>query len=137
MRKCILISSTTLNYIVFCISSYGPSNRANTIRGTASGWSMGGKYTKSTTSAFPKHVLSISASVTKVRWRPPSNEFLPLLSDSINNSTSHDRDDKKQEVMVDRHDSMLAVATARLTSAGGSGALSLWSYNRPYVPKYC
>mmetsp|Transcript_62676 Transcript_62676/g.70081 ORF Transcript_62676/g.70081 Transcript_62676/m.70081 type:complete len:1140 (+) Transcript_62676:51-3470(+) len=111
-----------------------PSNKDSPIRGTASSWSMGGKHTKSTTSAFPKHVLSISASVTQVRWRPPSNEFLPLLSDSFNNSTSHDyRDDKKQEVMVDRHDSMLAVATARLTSAGGSGALSLWSYNRPYM----
>ena len=35
--------------------------------------------------------------------------------------------------MVDRHDSMLAVATARLTSAGGSGTLSLWSFHRPFM----
>jgi hypothetical protein len=28
---------------------------------------------------------------------------------------------------------MLAVATARLTSAGGSGVLSMWSYNRPFM----
>ncbi|MGK3754642.1 MAG: hypothetical protein ACI8RD_006951 [Bacillariaceae sp.] len=102
---------------------------------------MGGRHTKSKTSGFSKHVLSISASVTQVRWRPPSNDFLPSSSDSTtttnnnnnSNSTSLYGDDPKQEVMADRHDSMLAVATARLTSAGGSGALSLWSYNRPYM----
>lgn len=37
---------------------------------------------------------------------------------------------------VDRHDSMVAVATAPIkgASAGGSGVLSLWSYHRPFMP---
>lgn len=35
---------------------------------------------------------------------------------------------------VDRHEAMLAVATARLTSAGGAGVLSLWSIHRPFMP---
>jgi hypothetical protein len=38
------------------------------------------------------------------------------------------------EEEVDQHDSMLAVASARLTSAGGSGVLSLWSFHRPFMP---
>jgi hypothetical protein len=62
-------------------------------------------------------VLSISSSVTRLRWRPPANASVP--SDDIGD--------------VDRHDSMLAVASARLTSAGGSGALSLWSFHRPFM----
>lgn len=64
------------------------------------------------------YVLSISAAVTKLRWRPPSGEM-------------HAAGDGVDE--VDRHDSMLAVATARLTSAGGSGILSLWSIHRPFM----
>lgn len=79
------------------------------------------------------NVLHVSAAVTQVCWRPPSNELLPTSSDSINNSTSHTRDGPQEEILVDRHDSMLAVTTARLTSAGGSGALSLWSFHRPYM----
>lgn len=37
---------------------------------------------------------------------------------------------------IDRHDAMLAVATAPIkgTSAGGNGILSLWSHNRPFMP---
>ena len=35
--------------------------------------------------------------------------------------------------MIDRHDTMLAVATARQTSVGGSGTLSLWSFHRPFM----
>ena len=65
------------------------------------------------------HVLSISAAVTKLRWRPPSGEKYSAV-DTVDE--------------VDRHDSMLAVATARLTSAGGSGILSLWSFHRPFMP---
>lgn len=63
------------------------------------------------------HVLSISASVTRLRWRPPSNELL-LLEDE------------------DRHDAMMAVATAPIkgASAGGYGVLALWSYKRPFMP---
>jgi WD repeat-containing protein 24 len=63
------------------------------------------------------HVLAISASVTRLRWRPPANEKL-LLEDE------------------DRHDAMLAVATAPIkgASAGGAGVLALWSYYRPFMP---
>jgi WD repeat-containing protein 24 len=62
------------------------------------------------------HVLSISASVTRIRWRPVANE------------TTADGDD--------RHDAMIAVATAQIkgASAGGAGLLSLWSHHRPYMP---
>ena len=66
------------------------------------------------------HVLSISAAVTKLRWRPPAFDSF---------SSSDDEDE-----IIDKHDSMLAVATARLTSAGGSGVLSLWSFHRPFMP---
>lgn len=66
------------------------------------------------------HVLSISASVTRIKWRPPANE-------TFNHCNSTDQD---------RHESMLAVATSPLkgASAGGSGVLALWSYNRPFMP---
>jgi len=68
-----------------------------------------------------RHVLSISASVTRLRWRPPANDTL----------NGDDEDDDE-----DRHHSMLAVATAPIkgASAGGSGMLALWSYYRPYMP---
>jgi hypothetical protein len=63
------------------------------------------------------HVLAVSASVTRLRWRPPANESFAL-------------DDE------DRHDAMLAVSTAPIkgASAGGSGVLALWSYYRPFMP---
>jgi WD40 repeat protein len=72
------------------------------------------------TKASPKnmlHVLSISAAVTRVRWRPPAGDTLIL-------------DDE------DRHEAMLAVSTAPIkgASAGGSGLLALWSYHRPFMP---
>lgn len=59
--------------------------------------------------------------MTQVRWRPPSNDYILLKHPS------------GEEEEVDRHDSMLVVATARLTSVGGSGMLALWSFNRPYM----
>jgi WD repeat-containing protein 24 len=86
---------------------------------STSGLSIGGR-PKTSASAFSRHVLSISASVTQVRWRPPSYDLIPVT-------------DISEEGEVDRHDSMLVVATARLTSVGGSGVLSLWSFNRPYM----
>jgi hypothetical protein len=63
------------------------------------------------------HVLSISASVTRLRWRPTAGDSFGL-------------DDE------DRHGAMLAVATAPIkgASAGGSGMLALWSYHRPFMP---
>jgi hypothetical protein len=57
--------------------------------------------------------------VTKLRWRPPALDTFASDDDGV---------------VVDRHDSMLAVATARLTSAGGSGVLSLWTVHRPFMP---
>lgn len=66
-----------------------------------------------------QHVITIASSVTKVRWRPPAFD-----ATSAGNG----------EEEVDRHDSMFAVATARLTSAGGSGVISLWSTHRPFMP---
>jgi hypothetical protein len=61
------------------------------------------------TKASPKnllHVLSISAAVTRLRWRPPAGDTLVLDDDE------------------DRHEAMLAVSTAPIkgASAGGSGA---------------
>lgn len=61
------------------------------------------------------HVLSISAAVTSIKWRPPASTV-------------------KDEGEVDRHESMLAVASARQASAGGSGVLGLWSCDRPFMP---
>jgi WD repeat-containing protein 24 len=62
------------------------------------------------------HILSISASVTRLRWRPPAFDTFVV-----------------QE--KDRHESQLAVATANKgASAGGSGAVALWSYYRPFMP---
>lgn len=75
---------------------------------------------------YVKHVLSISASVMRIRWRPPANESMVLSSDV----------DDEVELDEDRHDSMLAVATAPIkgASAGGSGMLALWSCHRPFMP---
>lgn len=61
------------------------------------------------------HVLSISAAVTSIKWRPPASTV-------------------KDDGEVDRHESMLAVASARQASAGGSGVLGLWSCDRPFMP---
>lgn len=62
----------------------------------------------------PAHILYISASVTRVKWRPPSGA---------------------PNTGVNSHESMLAVATFPIKGdhAGGNGLLSLWSYYRPYM----
>lgn len=64
----------------------------------------------------PLHVLSISAAVTRIRWRPDAHV--------------------KRSNGDDLHDSMIAVSTAPIkgTNAGGAGTLSLWSFHRPYMP---
>lgn len=61
------------------------------------------------------HVLSITAAVTRVKWRPPSGD--------IDNG-------------MDRHHCMLAIATQQLkgVGSGGSSFLGLWTYNRPFMP---
>ena len=60
----------------------------------------------------------------RLHWRPPANETI-VLSSVV--------DGEEDE---DRHDSMLAVATAPIkgASAGGSGMLALWSCHRPFMP---
>ena len=67
------------------------------------------------------HVLTVSATVTRLKWRPPACEPLPLQGGVPE---------------IDRHASMLAVATAPIKGAtdGGSGVLALWTYNRPFMP---
>ena len=67
------------------------------------------------------HVLTVSATVTRLKWRPPANDPLPIQGEGPD---------------IDRHDSMLAVATAPIKGAtdGGSGVLALWTYNRPFMP---
>lgn len=82
---------------------------------TLVGNQLAGRYKSS--SNMTQHVITIASSVTRVRWRPPALDF----SNDV-------------EGNVDRHDSMFAVATARLTSAGGSGVISLWSTHRPFMP---
>jgi WD repeat-containing protein 24 len=58
------------------------------------------------------HNLSIAAPVNRLRWRPPCHDGL-----------------------LDRHDSMLVVATASIRGGahGGPGVLALWSYHRPFM----
>lgn len=66
------------------------------------------------------HVLAISASVTRLRWRPPAFEGFVA----------------GEQQTEDRHASMMAVATAPIkgASAGGAGVLALWSFHRPFMP---
>lgn len=68
------------------------------------------------------HQLSISAAVSRIRWRPPSNDFYFKFGEGNESE--------------DRHESMIVVATAPVQGAiaGGAGMLSLWSYNRPFMP---
>jgi len=63
------------------------------------------------------HRLAIAASVTRLRWRPPAPKSLATLDNA------------------DRHESMLAVATAPVQggAGGGSGLLALWSFHRPFM----
>lgn len=63
--------------------------------------------------------LSIAASVTRLRWRPPEESSLDPIAAAAE----------------DRHDAMLAVATASVQggAAGGSGLVGLWSFRRPFM----
>ena len=68
----------------------------------------------------PVHVLSISAAVTRLAWRPPAFPF--------------SRDDADL-ASADPHDGMVAIASAPVKGrAGGNGLLSLWSHHRPFMP---
>ena len=81
------------------------------------------------------HVLSISASVTRLRWRPPAHEMSPPKHNT-ENVGSVVVVDEKQQYIIDRHEAMLAVSTAPVkgASAGGCGMIALWSYHRPFMP---
>ena len=115
------------------VSSNGPSIRETILRNTSSGWTSGATGRNNKSSSFSKHVLSISASVTQVRWRPPCNDFVPSSPAAANGSHDNRNNSNKEDTIIDRHDTMLAVVTARQTSAGGSGTLSLWSFHRPFM----
>jgi WD40 repeat protein len=62
-------------------------------------------------------LLSIDAQVARVRWRPLASG--PLSPDDM-----------------DRHESMIAVATQPIKgpTSGGAGLLMLWSWHRPFMP---
>ncbi len=65
--------------------------------------------------------LSVSAQVEKLKWRPPK---IPA-----------DRYISRSNFGVDHHSSMLAIATSpKSGAAGGHGNISLWSYQRPFMP---
>lgn len=67
----------------------------------------------------PIHLLSVSAAVTRLTWRPP---VFP-----------RSRDDPGL-AMSDPHDGQLAISTASVKGrAGGSGVVSLWSHHRPFM----
>jgi WD40 repeat protein len=89
------------------------------------------------------HVLAVSASVTRIRWRPPAQDaFAWETQDQQQHDHASGSDGEssypqsQSHPYPDRHDTMMAVATAPIkgASAGGSGVLSLWSYDRPFVP---
>ncbi|GKY92256.1 hypothetical protein MPSEU_000196700 [Mayamaea pseudoterrestris] len=69
--------------------------------------------------------LTVSASVTRIKWRPPA----------LSVQQQH-KDTSEFDAALDHHVGMLAVATAPIkgASAGGSGMLALWTCDRPYVP---
>lgn len=70
--------------------------------------------------AAPIHVLSISAAVTRLAWRPPAFSYSRYDADLAS---------------TDPHDGMIAIATEPVKGrAGGNGLLSLWSHHRPYMP---
>ncbi|KAL9185264.1 hypothetical protein ACHAXT_003041 [Thalassiosira profunda] len=84
------------------------------VKRTASGIAL--SHSRHHKKKLPLHVLNIAAPVTRIRWRPPED----ATSDSGRN----------------HHDTMIAVATSSIygANAGGNGAISLWSYLRPFMP---
>lgn len=69
------------------------------------------------------HELSVSAQVTKLRWRPP-------------NKNPNDGYLYGAHMGTDHHEAMLAIATSPASGAasGGYGTVSLWSCHRPFMP---
>jgi len=72
----------------------------------------------------PLHVLSISAPVTRIRWRPPEDRNTAY---DTNSDGSTERN---------HNESMIAVATSSIAgaNAGGNGSVGLWSFYRPFMP---
>jgi WD repeat-containing protein 24 len=127
-------------YIIYqflpCICGDFPSQAASV--GTSSAFAYGSTFrTISSSSTFLNssrhkgapnyilHLLSISAAVTRIRWRPPAYDT--HVGHSSNTITDTEED---------LHSTMIAVATAPVKGAvaGGKGMLTLWSYRRPFMP---
>lgn len=88
--------------------------------GTSRHISMGTSHHGARNRVKPIHVLSVSAAVTRLAWRPPA---FPFSRDDAGVASS------------DPHDGMIAIASAPVKGrAGGNGLLSLWSHYRPYMP---
>lgn len=88
--------------------SYSPSN--NTL---GNNLTTSSRHKSTSSNKAMLHMLAITASVTSLRWRPPSNDIVGG---------------------DDRHSSMMAIASVKGASAGGEGVLSLWSFHRPFMP---
>lgn len=103
------------------LSSYGLSAAAGTGPLRSLSFSLLNSSRHKASSVSQLHVLTVSATVTRLKWRPPANDPLPIQGGGPE---------------IDRHDSMLAVATAPIKGAtdGGSGVLALWTYHRPFMP---
>ena len=111
--------------------------------------------------AFNLYTLSISAPVTRLKWRPPvvavtrpvpasasglaeaisapgPNTSMAVGGDTCVTTTAGDAVSLNDGAATseDRHDAMLAVSTAPVSgaSAGGAGSLGLWSCLRPFMP---
>uniref|UniRef100_A0A6V2AHI3 GATOR complex protein WDR24 n=1 Tax=Ditylum brightwellii TaxID=49249 RepID=A0A6V2AHI3_9STRA len=86
----------------------------------------------SKSAAINLHSLSISAPVTRLKWRPPARPFASMQHHTLA------RGGCEEHVVtpIDRHDAMLTVATAPISgaNAGGVGSIGLWSYHRPFMP---
>ena len=110
--------------------SSGSLNHGSSFKRSLSGPPGLSRYQKGSSVAKNKHILSISAPVTRLKWRPPAGgNGWELLQQTSGEETDFGE-------FVDHHDSMLAVATAPLRGAnvGGHGFVGLWSYNRPFMP---
>uniref|UniRef100_A0A7S3P7D6 Uncharacterized protein n=1 Tax=Amphora coffeiformis TaxID=265554 RepID=A0A7S3P7D6_9STRA len=85
------------------------------------------------------HVLSVAASVTRVKWRPSAGEsFVPAAGSAVERKYFDDDwsdDFTEHPLQSDRHDALLAVSTAPVgwVSAGGAGSVALWSCHRPFM----
>jgi WD repeat-containing protein 24 len=113
----VLKSPLTCSTCSYASTVGSSSNHAGPLRSQSYSLLNSSRYKASTVTMV--HVLTVSATVTRLKWRPPAMET--LLSG---------------QGAADRHESMLAVATAPIkgVNAGGSGLVGLWTWNRPFMP---